>query len=451
MQILLLLFLFISQNIYTIQLDNQETQSVKRDVHSSSIQNFNRYTKTYETNHEIIIDTPDFKFIDTLISENSNNKSSVREHTTWLIHRISSNNYRQLARFDRIQNRFIVNHDENFSCIIHETTGQLILQNNNNENLLHYEIILHAESGFSPDDDILHDIYRFIHLLPTTLNCTKEITIHANESIDISCSIDYEFVIYNDYQPTINLSFYLKQKDSSYRNIISKDFDEIKNSFNWKRSIKYTIESIDSNELNREYICIITLDPSKNVNLFVNNHRICRTKINIKHDNSSTIILTRINQWNFINILITILIGFSSVLFLTSLILCCIARQYNKKHHLQIIPKSMHLSTKIIALPLETKPTLFSNNNEMPLLSSSSSHRHKPGCPQYIPLPENNLLSTDLFTHTTIDNIKKIILPDIPETGDLFDDQPYIHFYLPSKSETLPIQSDSSENKQIST
>lgn len=36
------------------------------------------------------------------------------------------------------------------------------------------------------------------------------------------------------------------------------------------------------------------------------------------------------------------------------------------------------------------------------------SIQHKPGCPKYIPSPEYNLLSSDLFTHTTIDNIKKM-------------------------------------------
>ncbi len=81
---------------------------------------------------------------------------------------------------------------------------------------------------------------------------------------------------------------------------------------------------------------------------------------------------------------------------------------------------------KSIRLPLGTKrifskENLFSNNNEMkseiPLLASqqfsersikSVSSQHKPGCPKYIPSSEYNLLSSDLFTHTTIDNIKKM-------------------------------------------
>jgi len=81
---------------------------------------------------------------------------------------------------------------------------------------------------------------------------------------------------------------------------------------------------------------------------------------------------------------------------------------------------------KSITLPLGTKrifskENLFSNNNEMkseiPLLASqqfsersikSVSSQHKPGCPKYIPSSEYNLLSSDLFTHTTIDNMKKM-------------------------------------------
>lgn len=89
------------------------------------------------------------------------------------------------------------------------------------------------------------------------------------------------------------------------------------------------------------------------------------------------------------------------------------------------------------------------------------THRHKPGCPKYIPLPEHNLLSSNLFTHTTIDNVKKMlvkifncmihlpysififfifrILPDIPQDNELFNDQTYIHFYIPSKTENISL------------
>jgi hypothetical protein len=32
------------------------------------------------------------------------------------------------------------------------------------------------------------------------------------------------------------------------------------------------------------------------------------------------------------------------------------------------------------------------------------------------------------------------ILPDIPQNNDLFDDQTYIHFYIPSKTENRSIK-----------
>lgn len=112
-------------------------------------------------------------------------------------------------------------------------------------------------------------------------------------------------------------------------------------------------------------------------------------------------------------------------------------------------------SAKTSSLPRHANE-IVSNNNEIPPDKSSSTFRHKPGCPKYLPSSEYNLLSSDLFTHTTIDNIKKMyrfrrnfhwtlnisfrILPDIPEPTDLFDDQTYIHFYIPSKSENISIK-----------
>lgn len=47
---------------------------------------------------------------------------------------------------------------------------------------------------------------------------------------------------------------------------------------NWKRSIIYKIKSINTNQ---EYICIIIPDYIENQNLFQDNNRICRTRINI--------------------------------------------------------------------------------------------------------------------------------------------------------------------------
>ncbi len=106
-----------------------------------------------------------------LLSSISTNRSkpSVRDHTRWLINPISSTTkYREIARYDSIQNRFILNHYKDFPCTIDANTGQLTLINPNDENLLYTELSLHAESGLSKGDEILYDIYRFIRLLTTS-------------------------------------------------------------------------------------------------------------------------------------------------------------------------------------------------------------------------------------------------------------------------------------------
>ncbi len=108
--------------------------------------------------------------IDSLLSIVSINqlKSSSREYTTWLIHPISSNQYKEIGRYDSTKQQFILNHNENFFYTINSNTGQLTLINTNNTNLLYTEIIMHSESGLSKGDHILHDIYRFIRLLTTS-------------------------------------------------------------------------------------------------------------------------------------------------------------------------------------------------------------------------------------------------------------------------------------------
>jgi hypothetical protein len=119
------------------------------------------------------LNTPNFTLIDSLLlSSISTNRSkpSVRDHTRWLIRPISSNNIystksREIARYDSIQNRFILNHYKDFPCTIDANTGQLTLINPNDENLLYTELSLHAESGLIKGDEILYDIYRFIRLL----------------------------------------------------------------------------------------------------------------------------------------------------------------------------------------------------------------------------------------------------------------------------------------------
>ncbi len=127
------------------------------------ILDLNCFTKTYEIGQNIIFSTPNFTLIDSLLSTNRS-KSSVREHTTWLIRQIPLNQYREIARYDLIENRFILNHHEDSSYTIDENTGQLTLINTTDENVLHTEITLHAETGLSKGDEILHDVYRLVRL-----------------------------------------------------------------------------------------------------------------------------------------------------------------------------------------------------------------------------------------------------------------------------------------------
>ncbi|CAF3387197.1 unnamed protein product [Rotaria sp. Silwood1] len=469
MQIVLHL-LFILQSFNVVQLNDEEEhfiKIIKRDVHSSSVQNLNRYTKTFENGQNIIFNTPNFTLINSLLSNISINPSkfSVCNHTRWLIRQISLDNnhlnkYDEIARYDSTKNHFILHYHKDYSCSIDSNTGQLTLINTNDENFLRTEISLHAESGLSHDDDILHDIYRLIRLSSKSINCTTNVTVNIDESFDITCTIEYEFLNYDDldnYQPTINFTFYIKENDFMYKIIDENYLNEIKDikinnmTLNWRRSIIYTIQSINKNVNDREYGCILIPDTLKNEDIFQDSNRICQIRINVE------------NRSDLIDILILVFITLCSLLFIVSLILCLSTQQHNKKRIVQIKPEN-----KTITLPLNTntkstffKDNLFSNNNEIkseiPLitskqfskasiktLSSEHIHQHKPGCPKYIPSPEHNFLSNNLFTHTTIDNIKKIILPDIPQNNELFDDQTYIHFYIPSKTENISFKKLSS-------
>lgn len=90
----------------------------------------------------------------------------------------------------------------------------------------------------------------------------------------------------NDYQPTINLTFYLKQNDSLYTAIDQIYLNEIKDfqtdiniTSNWKRLINYTIKSINKG---REYACIVVPDTLQTEDLFQETNRICLTRINVR-------------------------------------------------------------------------------------------------------------------------------------------------------------------------
>ncbi len=89
----------------------------------------------------------------------------------------------------------------------------------------------------------------------------------------------------DNYFPKINLTFYIKENNSINQIYLNEIKDlQIDNNkiLNWKRSIIYRIKSINKKENNREYICILISDNLQNNDLFQDNNRICRTRINIK-------------------------------------------------------------------------------------------------------------------------------------------------------------------------
>ena len=124
------------------------------------------------------------------------------------------------------------------------------------------------------------------------VNCKTNITINVNESIEIECTIEYKFLNYDDldhYQPRINLTFYIKENNSTFKTIEEIYLNEIKDfqidqnmTLNWKRLITYKIKPINTGENRREYVCIIIPDTLNNQDLFHDENRICRIIINVK-------------------------------------------------------------------------------------------------------------------------------------------------------------------------
>ncbi len=93
----------------------------------------------------------------------------------------------------------------------------------------------------------------------------------------------------DNYQPTINLTFYLKQNDSLFTVIDQIYLNEIKDlqadnniTSNWKRSIIYRIKSMNKGDDGREYACIVVPDTFQTKDLFQDKNRICLTRINVK-------------------------------------------------------------------------------------------------------------------------------------------------------------------------
>lgn len=123
------------------------------------------------------------------------------------------------------------------------------------------------------------------------VNCTTNIIVNVNESVELTCSIEYEFLNYDDldiYQPMINLTFYIRENEFTYKMIDQTYLSEIKDfkighnkTLNWKRSIIYRIKEINT-EHNQEYGCIALSDRLRNEDLFNDNDRICRIHVHVK-------------------------------------------------------------------------------------------------------------------------------------------------------------------------
>ena len=125
----------------------------------------NRFTITFETGHPVTIDAPDFAAIETLLDER---KPSIREHTAWFVRHLPAVEHRELVRYDEIQHGFVIHQNDDLPVSINKDTGQLMLSNADDGQLLHNELVMHAESGLSQGDEIIRDVYRFARLLPTS-------------------------------------------------------------------------------------------------------------------------------------------------------------------------------------------------------------------------------------------------------------------------------------------
>lgn len=121
----------------------------------------NRFVKTYEIGENILLKTPNFTLIDSLVSI----ESSVCEHSRWFMRSIFTNQFNEIGRYDWNNKQFNLHFQYNNSYILHPQTGDLTILNNNYLDFLQTEINLHAETGLSEGDEIIHDIYRFIRLL----------------------------------------------------------------------------------------------------------------------------------------------------------------------------------------------------------------------------------------------------------------------------------------------
>ena len=142
----------------------------EKNIRETIVLDLNHHTRTFENGKYALLNPPNFQLVDWFLSIDSSNKSkpSVREHTTWLARQISSNEIDEIARFDSLAHQFLVHPSYNHSYSINANLGQLTIINTNDTDLLHREITIHAQTGLSQGDDILHDIYRLIRLFTTS-------------------------------------------------------------------------------------------------------------------------------------------------------------------------------------------------------------------------------------------------------------------------------------------
>ena len=169
--------------------------------------------------------------------------------------------------------------------------------------------------------------------------------------------------------------------------------------------------------------------------------------------------------------LVIVLIVFSALLFLISLILCLGARQYHKKRLVQIKPERIYSFSKRFLFLLNENIQFQKKHYPIRWITTKSNLKSRQNYPKVIHRI-TNLAVHDIFHHLNIIFSQIIssltqpliiskkcsfcfffcavqkwlffisfrILPDIPENGELFNDQTYIHFYIPSKSENVSIK-----------
>ena len=123
------------------------------------------------------------------------------------------------------------------------------------------------------------------------VNCTRSATIDFDDSVNITCSIEYDFWRFGDwetYQPSVNLTFYLRENDSQWTSIdprylmATKDTRTNRTRWNWKHSISHVTLPLTNKERSREYLCIAIPDTPFNDDVSQNEDRVCRTTLLVR-------------------------------------------------------------------------------------------------------------------------------------------------------------------------